>query len=46
MKVKIKKQGKTKEFKLISKWEEVSLSKWLKLIDFHKVQRVKKQKKQ
>ena len=36
MKVKIKKQGKTKEFKLISKWEEVSLSKWLKLIDFHK----------
>lgn len=36
MKVKIKKQGKAKEFKLISKWEEVSLSKWLKLIDFHK----------
>jgi len=36
MKVKIKKQGKVKEFKLISKWEEVTLSKWLKLIDFHK----------
>ena len=36
MKVKIKKQGKTKEFKLISKWEDVTLEKWLKLIDFHK----------
>jgi len=35
MKVKIKKQGKTKEFKLISSWEEVTLEKWLKLIDFH-----------
>lgn len=36
MKVKIKKKGKTKEFKLISKWEDVTLEKWLKLIDFHK----------
>ena len=36
MKVKIKKQGKVKEFKLISKWEDVTLEKWLKLIDFHK----------
>jgi len=35
MKVKIKKQGKTKEFKLISSWEDVTLEKWLKLIDFH-----------
>tara|TARA_R110000737_G_scaffold80493_3_gene112689 strand:- start:7355 stop:8008 length:654 start_codon:yes stop_codon:yes gene_type:complete len=35
MKVKIKKKGKTKEFKLINSWEEVSLEKWLKLIDFH-----------
>ena len=35
MKVKIKKQGKVKEFKLINKWSEVSLEKWLKLIDFH-----------
>ena len=35
MKVKIKKQGKTKEFKLISSWEEVTLEKWLELIDFH-----------
>ena len=36
MKVKIKKKGKTKQFKLISKWEEVSLDKWLKLIEFQK----------
>lgn len=35
MKVKIKKKGKVKEFKLISKWEDVTLEKWLKLIDFH-----------
>ena len=35
MKVKIKKQGKVKEFKLINKWSEVTLEKWLKLIDFH-----------
>jgi hypothetical protein len=34
MKVKIKKEGKTEQYKLISKWEEVSLEKWLKLIDF------------
>ena len=34
MKVKIKKQGETKEFKLIDSWSEVSLSTWLKLIDF------------
>ena len=35
MKVKIKKEGKTKEFKLINSWEDVTLEKWLKLIDFH-----------
>jgi hypothetical protein len=35
MKVKIKKKGKAKEFKLISKWSDVTLEKWLKLIDFH-----------
>ena len=29
MKVKIKKQGKVKEFKLISKWEDVTMEKWL-----------------
>ena len=34
MKVKIKKEGKTKQFKLISSWEEVTLENWLKLIDF------------
>ena len=35
MKVKIKKEGKVKEFKLISSWKDVTLEKWLKLIDFH-----------
>ena len=34
MKVKIKKEGKVKEFKLISNWSEVTLEKWLSLIDF------------
>ena len=34
MKVNIQKEGKVKKFKLISSWEEVSLEKWLKLIDF------------
>jgi hypothetical protein len=34
MKVKIKKKGKVKEFKLISSWEEVTYEKWIKLIDF------------
>ena len=34
MKVKIKKEGKVKEFKLISSWNDVTLEKWLKLIDF------------
>jgi hypothetical protein len=34
MKVKIKKEGKVKEFKLISKWSEVTLESWLKLINF------------
>ena len=36
MKVKIKKEGKTKTFKLIDSWEDVTLEKWLKLIDFEK----------
>ena len=36
MKVKIKKKGKVKQFKLISSWEEVTLEKWLKLIDYQK----------
>ena len=34
MKVKIKKNGKVKEFKLISKWSDVNYKTWLKLIDF------------
>ena len=34
MKVKVKKEGKVKEFKLISSWEDVTLEKWLKLIRF------------
>ena len=34
MKVKIKKEGKVKEFKLINRWSDVNLSTWLKLIDF------------
>ena len=33
MKVKIKKDDKIKEFKLISKWSDVTLEKWLQLID-------------
>jgi hypothetical protein len=35
MKVKIKKEGKVKQFKLISNWEEVTLEKWLKLVNFN-----------
>ena len=34
MKVKIKKQGKTKTFNLINSWSDVTLANWLKLIDF------------
>jgi len=34
MKVKIKKEGKVKEFKLINSWSDVTLELWLKLIDF------------
>ena len=34
MKVKIKKEGKTKEFKLINSWKDVTLESWAKLIDF------------
>jgi hypothetical protein len=33
MKVKIKKEGKTKEYNLISSWEDVNLESWLKLIE-------------
>jgi len=34
MKVKIKKQGKTESFNLISSWSDVTLETWLKLVDF------------
>ena len=35
MKIKIKQEGqKTKEFKLISSWSDVTLERWLKLIEF------------
>ena len=34
MKVKIKKEGEVKEFKLIDSWSDVTLSTWLSLIDF------------
>tara|TARA_R110000751_G_scaffold74545_1_gene150521 strand:- start:73 stop:717 length:645 start_codon:yes stop_codon:yes gene_type:complete len=33
MKVKVKKDGKIKEFELINNWSDVSLETWLKLID-------------
>ena len=33
MKVKIKKEGKTKKYNLISSWEDVNLESWLKLIE-------------
>ena len=36
MKIKIKKEGKVKEFNLIKSWEDVTLETWLKLIHFHK----------
>jgi len=44
MKVKVKKDGKTKEFKLISKWSDVTLEKWLKLIDFQAGSKTKEAK--
>ena len=33
MKVKIKKEGKTKEYNLIRKWSDVTLEKWIKLVE-------------
>ena len=35
MKIKIKKEGKVKQCKLNSRWEEVTLEKWLKLVNFN-----------
>ena len=34
MKIKVKKGGKVKQFKLINSWSDVSLETWLKLIEF------------
>jgi len=39
MKIKIKKKDKVKEFKLINKWEDVTLEKWIKLVDFRKLRK-------
>ena len=33
MKVKIKKKGKQKTYNLIDSWSDVTLEKWLKVID-------------
>jgi len=33
MKVKIKKKGKTKQYNVISKWSDVTLENWLKLVE-------------
>ena len=35
MNIKIKKQGEIKQFKLISKWSDVTLENWLKLINLN-----------
>ena len=34
MKIKVKKGGKVKQFKLINSWSDVTLETWLKLIEF------------
>ena len=44
MKVKIKKEGKTKQFKLISSWEDVTLEKWAKLIAIKGFSKIKEAK--
>tara|TARA_R110000822_G_scaffold129503_1_gene265676 strand:- start:754 stop:1353 length:600 start_codon:yes stop_codon:yes gene_type:complete len=36
MKVKIKKEGKVKEFKLINSWDDVNLETWTKLLEYSK----------
>jgi len=41
MKVNIKKEGKTKNYKLISKWADVTLEKWIKLVDLQKGSKTK-----
>jgi hypothetical protein len=44
MKIKIKKEGKAKEFTLINSWEDVTLDNWLKLIEFQKETKSKQAK--
>ena len=44
MKVKIKKEGKVKQFKLINKWSDVTLEKWLRLIEFSSKSKTKEAK--
>ena len=44
MKVKIKKEGKVKQFKLINKWSDVTLESWLKLIEFSSKSKTKEAK--
>ena len=41
MEVQIKKEGKTKKFTLIKKWSDVTLEKWVKLIEYEKGSKVK-----
>ena len=36
MKIKVKKKKETKEYNLISSWSEVTLEKWLKLVEYRK----------
>ena len=33
MKIKVKKEGKKKEYKLIESWSDVTLEKWVKLAE-------------
>ena len=35
MRVKIKKKGKVKQFKVINKWSDVTLERWIKLMDYN-----------
>ena len=41
MKVKIKKGKKTKEYNIINSWSDVTLEKWLKLIDYNSLSKAK-----
>ena len=45
MKVKIKKKGKTKEFKIIESWQDVNLKSWLRLLDLQKGSKSKEGKR-